>query len=153
MIVASFFIPLELPTFNELEAARGKVAAARGTGDSTRQNAYNALKRKAQHDCAVHFLSQRGRNSILPRLPWPLAGGPFVVELNWRTRDARTDPDNIAAGKKILLDALSVTRADSVGAGVLHCDGHHCIAGFRDSFVTGADPASRGVQIFIENGD
>jgi hypothetical protein len=142
MIAAQVFIAGELPSFNELEAARGRVAVARGTGDPTRQNAYNAMKRKAQADCVVQILAARP-----PRFA-PDAG-PFLIEFTWQTADRRTDPDNLAAAKKIILDALTRTRADSVGAGVIHCDGHHCIRGFRDHFRPGAPRNMVGVQVTL----
>jgi hypothetical protein len=144
MTIGSFFLPLDLPSFNELEAARGKVAAARGTGDPTRQNAYNALKRKAQADCVVALLAAGARRTTIP------PGALVRVHFIWFCPDRRTDPDNIAAAKKIVMDALARTRADSVGAGVIHCDGWHCVSGFRDDFALAAGAKQIGVRVDLE---
>lgn len=142
MIITAFFLPFALPTLNELEAARGKIAAARDTGDRTRWNAYNELKRRTQSDIVVHVLRQK-----IPKVP-----PNQRVRLNflWCAADRRHDPDNIAAGgRKLILDAITQLRPAVVSAGILHCDGWHCIAGFRDLFAT-ALTGQVGVRVEIE---
>jgi hypothetical protein len=123
--VISFFLPFELPTFNELEAARGRVGVAFGTGDRTRSNAYARLKKKAQEDCLLEILRQR-----VPKLS--AQAGRLAIRFTWHRKNERTDPDNIAAAAKIILDATAQTRTSrgtkhSPGAGVIHCDGYHCV--------------------------
>ncbi len=52
---------------------------------------------------------------------------PVFVSVTWYAPDRKRDKDNIAAGKKFILDGLQ-------DAGVLANDGWNQIAGFRDSF-------------------
>jgi hypothetical protein len=148
MTIASFFLPLpdliELANYNALEAARGRMAAARDTGDRTRQNAYNERKRKIQADCVVALLAAGSRRVTIP------FGTTVRVHFTWFCPDRRLDPDNVAAAKKIVMDALARTRDRSVGAGVIHCDGWHCVAGFSDSFVLEGMPAHVGVRVSLE---
>ena len=56
--------------------------------------------------------------------------GRVHITFTWYCKDRRTDPDNVAAGKKFVLDGL-------VEAGVLKGDGWKYIAGFEDKFDIG----------------
>ena len=62
-------------------------------------------------------------------------------EFEWREKDRRRDPDNVAAGgRKLILDGL--TRA-----GIIRDDGWKHVAGWKDSFVV--DKAEPGVVVRI----
>lgn len=136
----SGFFPFLLPSFNELEKARG---ASWSTGRA-RQNQYNVLKRKFQDD-VVMFARRQFR-------PVP---GPVVVIVEWREPTNYRDPDGIASGgKKILLDGLGPSRKGAKGwngAEILHCDGRHCVCGFVD--VVRTDPQRPGVVVTIAEVD
>jgi len=150
VIITSFRIPFALPTLNELEAARGKIAAGSRAGDSTRWNQYNETKRRLQADVVSHIIAQR-----VPKLPPPEI--PYRLQFTWTCADRRSDPDNIAAGgRKILLDAMArlrVTRGAfrTVSAGIIHCDGWHCIGWWQDFFDVGP-PSRVGVEVRIYGG-
>lgn len=115
------WLPWELPTFNELEAARGRIVRdARGA----MQNGYNVLKREHQ-DRVVLFAR---------RIPPVLQ--PVVPVLRFVCSSRKRDPDGIASGAaKIVLDALGPGRRPNArgrggwtGAEIIHCDGQHCVA-------------------------
>lgn len=116
----SFGLPSLLPTFNEMEKARGSSwGTARG-----RQNRYNLAKQAAQMDVA-----NIARSALTIRLPiyqLALPLPPRVVLTCW-WGPGRHDPDNLAAGKKIILDAL-------VDIGVLQNDTREFVAAFHDHF-------------------
>jgi hypothetical protein len=63
-----------------------------------------------------------------------------VLRFEWVEKAMRRDPDNIVAGKKLVLDGL-------VDAGVLRKDGWKSIAGFSDGWRVDYDP---GVMVVIE---
>jgi hypothetical protein len=136
----SFWVPGLLPTFNELEAARGRASRAPRDARSV-FNAYNAMKAAAVADVAAH-LGRRVRG----RLP-----GPFVLAFWWVRADRRSDPDNIAGGgQKVILDALTPPQGGgrkTGGVGVIHCDGWHCIRGLRHNFAHVPNLHDVGVRI------
>lgn len=84
---------------------------------------------------------------------WPPAPpGRVLIACEWREANARRDPDNIiSGGRKLLLDALGPGRRRGdrgwQGAGLIHCDGRHCIAGFVDVIVSRPDIA--GVAVIV----
>lgn len=139
---AALWFPLVLPSFNELEAARGRVYARTAAG---RRSGYDDLKRRHQNDVAMFALAQKRRWFGLDFRP-----GLFIA-CDWREPTKKRDPDNIVGGgKKLLLDGLALGRVGSrgwTGAGVIHCDGQHCVSGFLD--VITHDPKSPGVAVYI----
>src|SRR6185437_9648619 len=123
-------LPFGLPGRNELDAAGRAVRRVDGRWFS----GYDVLKRKAHEDVIL----------CANRCPAPPARGPVWVVTRWRERDRRRDPDNIVSGgRKLILDALGPGRRGLrgwKGAGLLHCDGWHCVAAFVDVFEIG-EPA------------
>ena len=77
------------------------------------------------------------------------AHGPLIVGCKWTEADRRRDPDNIVSGgRKLILDAIGPGRRGGRGwhgAGVIHCDGWHCIALLVDVFEIGKP----GVEVVI----
>jgi len=110
--VQEFFIPGLLPGMNEILAA-----AARRKG---RWSQYGALKSSWGHTIALCILEYR-----------LAAMGAVSVEFRWVEKSKKRDKDNIACGKKFILDAL-------VQAGILHDDGWMHVTGFTDSFTVDA---------------
>lgn len=140
---AALWFPFVLPSFNDLEAARGRVV---GRGARGRRSGYDDLKRKCQLDVAMVAVAQRrGYKSGAD------FRGRLLIACDWREPDNKRDPDNVVGGgKKILLDGLAIGRAGArgwIGAGVIHCDGRHCIAGFVD--VISTDPKFPGIAVYI----
>jgi hypothetical protein len=132
----SFGIASPLPSFNVLESARGRVLSQ----GLRRQNGYNLMKRAAQRSVELTILAAlRERRD----LPLPMAG-PLTLSCWWGP--SKTDPDNQAAGKKIILDAL-------VNAGVLandrrwRRDGDGTIARLVDEF---SDDSTAGFAVVVQ---
>jgi Holliday junction resolvase RusA-like endonuclease len=65
---------------------------------------------------------------------------PVVLEFKWFTKDLRKDADNIAFGKKFILDGL-------VKAGVLLDDKRDMVTGFIDSFFV--DKENPRVEVYM----
>lgn len=143
---AALWFPLVLPSLNDLVAARGKFAPAqRQARGGARKTMYDEIKAREQGNVCALALSQKRRWFGLDFRP-----GLFIA-CNWREPDKKRDPDNIVGGgKKILLDGLALGRVGARGwngAGVIHCDGQHCIAGFLD--VVTVDRANPGVAVHV----
>lgn len=94
----SFTIAGSLPGLNEI------VRADRG-------NRYGGNKLKRESDLKVWATAIRRVKPVY---------GRCSVHIRWIEKDARRDPDNIAAGTKFILDGLRL-------AGVLAGDGHRHI--------------------------
>ena len=114
-----------LPGLNEM------IGAAKGTGG--RGARYSKMKRDWTEVCA---LLAKARH--IPRM------ARVFLEFKWTepapSKHARTrDPDNVAAGRKFILDGL-------VNAGVIDDDNLAHVAGWRDSFAVGGSP---GVEVTI----
>ncbi len=62
------------------------------------------------------------------------------IEFQWNERGKKRDPDNIACGKKFILDAL-------VKSGILKGDGWKQIQGFHDTFMV--NKRQEGVGVII----
>ena len=62
------------------------------------------------------------------------------IEFVWCEKDKRRDPDNIAAGKKFIFDAL-------VKKGILEDDRQKNISGWSDYFTT--DKKNPGVNVVL----
>ena len=65
---------------------------------------------------------------------------PAIIHFTWHEKTRRRDKDNVAAGKKFILDAMQK-------AGKLVNDNNKYIAGFTDRFTYGSD---YGVTITVE---
>ena len=91
----SFGIASPIPTFNEMEAARARTWFTA----KARQNAYNVAKQRAQLDVGyVALAAARARGLTLP------LAGRLTVRCWWKF--SLFDPDNQAAGIKVILDGL-----------------------------------------------
>jgi hypothetical protein len=120
--VQVLWIPGPLPGFNEMLDAHGAGGGGRG-------NHYAHMKRKWTDDIALLAKIHKLRPVACVRLR-------FV----WREPRRRRDPDNVAAGKKLILDGL-------VRAGVLANDGWDEVAGFTDAWEVSSTP---GVLVVLE---
>ena len=78
---------------------------------------YAAKKKKAQ-TAIVWLLKSQG----VPVIP-----GRNHYAFTWYIKDRRKDPDNIAAGYKVIFDAMQE-------AGIIENDGHKQISGFSHEF-------------------
>jgi hypothetical protein len=113
---------------NEMMGAR-----MRTSGKSTRGkrwNAYSDLKR--QWEGTIVSLVRQGQMCRFDQ--------PVLLEFRWFERNRRRDHDNVAAAKKLVLDAL-------VRAGVIGGDGWKHVSGFSDRFAV--DPQRPGVLVRI----
>jgi Holliday junction resolvase RusA-like endonuclease len=131
MIEQGFFIPGPLPGLNEMLDARG-LGKREGR---KRPNRYNDLKREWEALICLEIAKHR----IKP------VTNPVKLEFYWIEHNRRRDPDNIAAGKKLILDSL-------VKAGVIPNDSQAWIKGWTDSFteLSKKDP---GVCVVIQQSD
>lgn len=133
------WLPFLLPSFNDLEAARGAIVPVRGKPGAM-WNGYNALKRRHQNDVML----------FANHLP-PVVDARVVIVCTWVEKTNKRDRDGIASGgRKIIHDAISRGRSGSrgwSGAGVIHCDGAHCVAGQVDLF--GVDVCRPGVDVAL----
>lgn len=108
--------PLRLPGMNEYVKA-------------CRTNKYEAAKLKAHYEsCIAYFLR--------PVRPFE---HPVEIDFHWVEPNSRRDLDNIAAGKKFVLDAM-------VKCGLLRDDNRRHVTAFRDTFGIGKEP---GVELTI----
>jgi hypothetical protein len=130
------WLPFLLPSFNDLEAARGVWREVR---PGLRVNGYNDLKRSTQNDCVGFFNRHR-----------PQLTRPVVIAIRWVEQNLKRDRDGIASGgRKIIHDALAEGRGGPrgwPGAGIIHCDGAHCVAGQVDVFTVGKPS---GVEVLL----
>ena len=110
----SFFVPGKLPGQNDI------LAAAKSGGGKT--NAYHRLKIYWE-GIIVQYI--RAANIK----PMDSARITFL----WVEANKRRNPDNIAAAKKFLIDAM-------VTAGIFQNDGWNQILGFDDGWVLGDHP-------------
>jgi len=118
-----FFVPGPLPGMNEIIAARGY--RARGGGR------YERMKKLWNHTVAIHAKAAK----IKP------VGNYCFLTFTWIEKDKRRDKDNIAAGKKLVIDGL-------VEAGILNNDGWSDISGFDDHWDV--DVKRPGVYVEIK---
>lgn len=123
-----FFVPGPLPGMNEMLDARG---LGKRTG-AKRPNRYNDLKRKWETQICFEIARRRIR---------PITSRA-MLEFFWCEPHRKRDPDNIAAGKKLILDSLVI-------AGILPNDSQTWIGRLEDVFV---EPSSRdpGVLVLIK---
>lgn len=98
-------IPIKLPSLNEYTAA-------------CRKNAYVGAKMKKQTQEDIMWFIKK-----LPKFE-----NPITIHFHWVEGNKRRDYDNIAFGKKFILDAM-------VKAGKLKDDNRNFVKGFSDSFA------------------
>ena len=115
-----FFIPYRLPGLNDM-IAEAKVRIARGS-------LYDLNKRKH---------TQRISN-IIGKHKKPM--GKVFINFFWQEPSKRRDPDNLAAGRKFILDAL-------VWSGLLAGDGWRYIEGWTDTFTVNKENPGVLVQL------
>jgi hypothetical protein len=135
------WLPWELPSLNDMEAARGRIVRVDGGG---MQNGYNVLKREHQ-DKVIMFAR---------RIPPVIVR--FVPVFRFVERTRHRDPDGLlSAASKIVLDALGPGRKPNArgyggwhGAGIIHCDGWHCVAA-PPAGVYEQDVKRPGVEVML----
>lgn len=99
-------IPMKLPSLNEY------IRACKG------EKWYKGANMKKQVESEIMWYIQR-----LPRFE-----NPIIIDFHWVEGNKKRDLDNIAFGKKFILDAL-------VKAGKLKDDNRRCVTAFRDTFA------------------
>lgn len=97
-------IPFRLPSANEYI-------------NECRTNKFGAAKYKKDLEADIGIFLRK----------LPLIEKPVKIRFTWVEENRRRDCDNIAFGKKFVLDAL-------VKAGKLKDDNRRCVTGFEDSF-------------------
>ena len=102
-------IDLKLPSLNEY------IAVCRG-------NKYAAAKFKADIENDISLFIRR----------MPKYEKPIIIHFLWVEGNKRRDLDNVAFGKKFILDAM-------VKCGKLKDDNRRCVKGFTDSFAYGKE--------------
>lgn len=88
--------------------------------NACRENRFTAARMKRETEAAIWVDIRK-----LPRFT-----GPVVIHFTWIEPNRRRDLDNVAFGKKFILDAL-------VENGKLPDDGQKYVKGFTDSFQLG----------------
>ncbi len=142
------FFPVVLPDRNTLDAAQRKFVFVEQQGLGA--GAYRPRRRVQLY---AHLKEGLGAAlaGYATRVPVDPFDGKALIACVWREPTNRRDPDNvISGGRKFIMDALARGRAGARGwrgAGHLHCDGRHCVAGFADIFVT--DVERPGVEVTI----
>lgn len=102
-------IPIKMPSLNQYIGA-------------CRRNRYAAAKMKSDLEEEIGLYVAR-----LPRFTKPVK-----ISFRWVEENKRRDLDNVAAGKKFILDAL-------VKVGVLTDDNRKCVTAFTDTFEYGKE--------------
>ena len=128
-----FHVPVVLPSFDDIEKAARRHSRIY-------HNGYAELKATLQPAIVGYIRKARLR---------PLLPGVLVC-FHWRERDRRRDPLDIRAACKFVLDALCEPdrpHDNQARAGVLHCDGWHCVRGVVDDFDV--DSAAPGVTVTL----
>lgn len=113
-------IPGELPALNEIINA-----------SKTHYQAYRKMKK----------INTNKVRAVMQSVP---AQEKVYLKIDWYCKNKRKDTDNIAVGKKFILDGM-------VEAGVIKNDGWKEILGFRDSFYVDKD--NPRIEVFIHGTD
>lgn len=112
----------------------GKLPSLNEYVEACRRNPHCGAKMKANTEAA-----------IIPQLAsLPKIEKPVHITFIWHEANKRRDKDNVAAGKKFILDALQK-------AGKLINDNNDYIAGFTDRFVYGGK--EYGCTLIIEGAE
>ncbi len=117
----TFFIPGRLPGLNEVLAAANQRKG--------KWNGYDQLKR--EWGARIERVLTEAKLQPMPRV---------TLEFIWCEPNMKRDKDNVAMGKKFVLDAL-------VAAKVIPNDGWRHVVGFTDGFLV--DKANPGVQVTL----
>ena len=112
---------------------RGKLPTCNEYIDACRKNRYAAAKMK--RDAEDLIIWQTKRMKPITCKCW--------IQFVWYEENRKRDPDNIAFGKKFILDALQK-------CGKLKNDNSKFIAGFNDRFIYGKE---YGVEITIQEAE
>ncbi len=118
-------IDFELPNFNEI------IADVKTFNKSTGHSVYADRKRKLTFNIAMLARAQLK----------PIKKFPVDFSFTWRCNNRRKDKDNIAAGKKFILDSLVVAR-------LLPNDGWKHVGNFKDTFEVDKDNV--GVHVVLK---
>jgi len=97
-----------------------KLPSANDYIEACRRNRFQAAKLKEDTETAIMLFLRR-----LPKIEKPVK-----IEFVWTEDNRRRDLDNIAFGKKFILDALVKARK-------LKDDNRRCVTGFSDTFEYG----------------
>jgi len=127
----TFFVPLTLPSLNEIILARSQSKTFKRKGKTIRVDNYQKLKKEYESLIISTIKLAKIR---------PVRKGYFIF--TWIEKDRKRDPDNIAAGRKFIFDSL-------VAAGILKSDGWSCVGGWHDSFVVKKGRQKAGVEVTI----
>ena len=127
----SFFIPVRLPGLNDIILAKGQYY---GRGKK-RYEKYQAMKK--EYEGLIIATIQLAKIKPVTRAHF---------KFTWIEKNKMRDPDNIAAARKFILDAL-------VRSGVLTGDGWKQVAGWIDTFsvATGKQQPGVGVMIWADH--
>lgn len=117
----SFFIPGSLPGMNEIITAN-------------RSGKHIGAAQKVAAEKVIMYSIRKAR--LLPIKDYPIS-----MRITWIERNGRRDPDNVAAAKKFILDALQRT-------GILRNDGRREIDSLHDYFQT--DKRKPGILVELE---
>ena len=109
----------------------GRLPGANDYIAANRTNRYGAAKIKKDVEEPIMWCVAR-----MPKITKPV-----IIHLNWIEPNARRDLDNIAFGKKFIMDALQK-------AGVLPNDNRNYVRGFTDSFAI--DKENPRIEMRIE---
>lgn len=117
---AELVIPGQLPALNEIIQA-----------SKTHWSQYSKLKKK--YSDLIEDITVIHRTPFFRELE---------LDITYYCRDRRKDPDNIAAGKKFILDGL-------VAAGVIKDDGWKCVKGFNERWQV--DKENPRVEVVLKD--
>lgn len=124
-MIQRIFLP-QLPSLNDIV----DMAKIRDR-DGGKWSKYAQEKKKIERDLVILIKAAK---------VVPVTRAKFAF--TWREKYPKRDPDNIAAGKKFILDAL-------VAARILEDDGWKQVESFQDHFVV--SPREAGVTVEIES--
>ena len=109
------------------------------TGELTDLNTY--VNKERANRFAAAAIKQKETNRVYWECKSQKVGKvipPVILDCHWFTKDLRKDADNIAFGKKFILDGL-------VLAGILPDDKRDMVMGFTDSFFV--DKEKQGAKV------
>lgn len=109
---------LQTNTMTEKLIIQGRLDGLNALIDANRRGPYAGARIKRKNDSKV-------KKAIEEQLPGVHFSDPVSITFKWYEPNARRDPDNIASGKKFIMDAL-------VQTGVLEDDNQKHVAGFFD---------------------
>lgn len=124
----SFFVPGPLPSLNDIIDANKQTKTR--SGKMLVGLGYTGMKERWGN--AIVAIIRRAKVPPIKRVR---------VLFQWMESKRNRDPDNVAAGKKFVFDAL-------VKAGVIENDGWKQVAGFSDVFIVSDRP---GVEVSVRD--